>query len=315
MEAVLSAIARGRAAIDAHPLYAWMADRGRPVGQAVRLRAALRQLHPRLQRPQPLVPALPGAPRRLRGRHQRAHRGGRDALGAVPRRLARAGLRRRARLGRRGHDGLVLHGTRDRGVPPLRHAAHPDVRRDARPARPVRADGGHRDLRARLLRAHRPVGRGAVPAHRRGAALLRPVPPRAGDRHVDRRRRPLRERRPHPRAASARRRAGRGGVRDVHGEERPPARVRAGRHVGGGGAPARAGGPARGRARRRRCGRCTPSSRAQPVRWASGSPSGRRRWPRTRSWRGWPRPPPTRSRGCARSCRCGSRTSWATPTS
>ena len=64
-----------------------------------------------------------------------------------------------------------------------------------------------------------------------------------------------------------------------------------------------------------RCGRCTPSSRAQPVRWASGSPSGRRRWPRTRSWRGCPRPPPTRSRGCGRSCRCGSRTSWATPTS
>ena len=27
------------------------------------------------------------------------------------------------------------------------------------------------------------------------------------------------------------------------------------------------------------------------------------------------RPPPTRSRGCAPSCRCGSRTSWATPTS
>ena len=33
MQAVLSAIARGRAAIDAHPLYAWMADPGVPLGR------------------------------------------------------------------------------------------------------------------------------------------------------------------------------------------------------------------------------------------------------------------------------------------
>ena len=250
-------------------------ERRRPARTAVRLRAALRELHPGLPRSQPLVPALPAAPRRLRGGHQRAHRGGRDPLGAVPGGLAGARPGRPARVGRRGHDGLVLHGARDGGVPPLRHAAHPHVRRDARSARPLRDDGGHRDLRARLLRAHRPAGRGAVPAHRRGAALLRPVPPRSGDRLVDRRRRPLRDRRAHPRAAAARARAGRGGVRDVHGEERPPARVRVGGHGRCGAAPTRAERAAGGRARRERAA----AARRRAGRRAS------RRWPDGRAAR------------------------------
>ena len=180
MEAVLSAIARGRAALDAHPLYAWMASADVPLAQRfvfaplfANFILGFRDLNRwflRYPQPRDVYEAAINAHTEEDETHSALFLEDWRELGMD------------AQLGWGVEDTMAWYYSAPETEVFRRYAMRltRHVRRDARSARPLRDDGGHRDLRARLLRAHRPAGRRAVPAHRRGAALLRPVPPRSG---------------------------------------------------------------------------------------------------------------------------------------